>query len=40
MSSALVFEGGGLVVVAAVSTILENKRLNSFLRAVVGGVPV
>src|SRR6266511_2717468 len=40
MSAELVFEGGGLVVVAAVSTTLENECLSSFLRAVVGGVPV
>src|SRR6266545_7832708 len=36
-SAELVFEGGGLVVVAAVSTTLENELRCSFLRAVVGG---
>ena len=34
----LVFEGDGLVVVAAVTTTLENERLCSFSRAVDGGV--
>ena len=29
-----------LRVVAAVSTTLENERLSSFLRAVIGGIPV
>ena len=39
-ASVLVFKGGGMVVVEAVITALENERLCSFSRAVDGGVPV